>query len=505
MLRGIRELNKPTNKNVALSRINVGLYDFVTVLDPRYLGDIFKAPKTKEVYTLLIPWLGEGLLIAVGKKWFRNRRLLTPAFHYEILKGYVPVYNSCLLILLEKWTAAMQRGEAVFLFDALSLMSLDIIMQSAFSFQSNCQQAEVQMPYVKACSELVYLCSDRIMNPLHMVDSIYWFTPQGRRTRQACNLVHEHAEKVISERRESLDHNNTSDEPVTSDEPEHAEKVISERRESLDHNNTSDEPVTSDEPEHAEKVISERRESLDHNNTSDEPVTSDEPEKKHKYLDFLDILLMARDEEGKGMTDLEIRNEVDTFMFEGHDTTTSAMSWTLYCLAQHPQHQDKVREEVRNILKGREWLEYEDLKLLNYTMWCIKEAMRLYPPVFSFFRKSVEDIQVGEFTVPADTILRINLFLIHRNASVWENPNEYNPLRFLPSNMEKHGPYDYIPFSAGSRNCIGQNFAMNEMKVVVGTVVNKFKLKLDETHRVEMVPRVILRSKNDIKIHLTVA
>ena len=441
LLRGVRELNKPANKNVALSRVNVGLYDFVTVLNPRYLGDIFKAPKTKEVYTLLIPWLGEGLLIAVGKKWFRNRRLLTPAFHYEILKGYVPVYNSCLSILLEKWTAAMQRGEAVFLFDALSLMSLDIIMQSAFSFQSNCQQAEVQMPYVKACSELVYLCSDRIMNPLHMVDSIYWFTPQGRRTRKACNLVHEHAEKVISERRESLDHNNTSD----------------------------------------------------------------EPEKKKKYLDFLDILLMARDEEGKGMTDMEIRNEVDTFMFEGHDTTTSAMSWTLYCLAQHPQHQDKVREEVRNILKGREWLEYEDLKLLNYTMWCIKEAMRLYPPVFTFFRKSVEDIQVGEFTVPADTILRINLFLIHRNASVWENPNEYNPLRFVPSNMEKHGPYDYIPFSAGSRNCIGQTFAMNEMKVVVGTVVNRFKLKLDDTHRVEMVPRVILRSKNDIKIHLTVA
>ena len=433
MLRGVHELNKPANKNMALSRVNVGLYDFVTVLNPRYLGDIFKAPKTKEVYTLLIPWLGE--------KWFRNRRLLTPAFHYEILKGYVPVYNSCLSILLYKWTAAMQRGEAVFLFDALSLMSLDIIMQSAFSFQSNCQQAKVQMPYVKACSELIYLCSDRIMNLLHMVDSIYWFTPQGRRTRQACNLVHEHAEKVISERRVSLDHNNTSDEPET----------------------------------------------------------------RHKYLDFLDNLLMERDEEGKGMTDLEIRNEVDRFMFEGHDSTTSAMSWTLYCLARHPQHQDKVREEVRNILKGREWLEYEDLKLLNYTMWCIKEAMRLYPPVVSFFRKSVEDIQVGEFTVPADTILRINLFLIHRNANVWENPNEYNPLRFLPSNMEKHGPYDYIPFSAGSRNCIGQNFAMNEMKVVVGTVVNRFKLKLDETHRVEMVPRVILRSKNDIKIHLTVA
>ena len=103
--------------------------------------------------------------------------------------------------------------------------------------------------------------------------------------------------------------------------------------------------------DHAERVILEQRDSLDlkQNNASLESCGT---LPTNKCIDFLDILLMARDQEGKGMSDLEVRNEVDTFMFEGHDTT-SAMSWTLYCLAQHPQHQDKIREEVRSVLNGR--------------------------------------------------------------------------------------------------------------------------------------------------------
>ena len=440
ILESVDEINKPSNKGKMLRRICLGFLTYVDIYHPKGLMEIFKEPKSREVYRLLIPWLGEGLLIAKEKQWFRNRKLLTPAFHYEILKGYVPVYNSCVSVLLDKWKESAQREESVLLFNTLSSMSLDIIMQSAFSFKSNCQKANIQLPYVQACSELVYLITDRVMNPFYMIDSIYWLTPHGRKTRKTCQLVHRHAEKIIYERRLNLDRNDKGTECL---------------------------------------------------------------KKTNKYLDFLDILLIAKDEVGKGMSDLEIRSEVDTFMFEGHDTTTSGMSWTLYCLAQHPQHQDKIREEVRNVLKGREWLEYEDLKHLNYTMWCIKEAMRLYPPVFAFFRKTTEDVQVEELIIPSDTLVRVDTFLIHRNANVWENPNKYDPFRFQSGNFEKRGPFDYIPFSAGSRNCIGQNFAMNEMKIVVGTIINRFKLKVDEEHPVEMVPRVILRAKNDIKLILT--
>ena len=144
-----------------------------------------------------------------------------------------------------------------------------------------------QQPNVKACSNLVYFCTNRLMNPLCMINSIYWYTPYGRKTRAMCDLVHRHAENIIAERRKSL------------------------------------------------------------------TVEKEDKGIGRKYLDFLDILLIARDEEGRGLSDLKIRNEVDTFMFEGHDTTASGMSWSLYCLAKHPQHQDKIRQEVRSVLKGR--------------------------------------------------------------------------------------------------------------------------------------------------------
>lgn len=438
-LSNVENVNNPANKDLHIHKIWLGPIPLLSVSHSKILAKLLKEPKSNVVYKFLKPWLGEGLLISDGEKWLRNRRLLTPAFHYGILKGYTQVYNRCISVLLEKWSVSALKGEAVELFNTLSLMSLDIILQCAFSFESGCQNTEVKHPYASACCELVHLSTDRIMNPLYMADWLYWFTPHGRRCRQVCNIVHSHANKVISERKSAL------------------------------------ERVKGDDKSHSGS---------------------------RKYLDFLDILLVAKDDDGKGMTDLEIRNEVNTFMFEGHDTTTSGMSWTLYCLAKYPEHQVKVRKEVKSVLMGRERLEYDDLKRLKYTTWCIKEAIRLYPPVFFFFRKTTEEMELNNHLIPKDVTIAIETYQIHRNASIWKNPQEYDPLRFQPDNIEKHGPYDYIPFSAGYRNCIGQNFAFNEMKMVIGTILCRFSLEVDKNHKVEMVPRVVLRTKNDIKINL---
>ena len=446
LLQSIEEMNKPANWNIRLAKLWLGPYPTVHISHPQLLDQLLKEPKSKLAYGMLVPWLGEGLLVSGGERWFRSRRLLTPAFHFEILKGYIPVYNNCVSILLEKWTKSASENKPVLLFDSLSAMSLDVILRCAFSFEGNCQSGGEKHPYAKACSDLIYQVSDRIMNPMYVNDWLYWYLPHGRKMKKLCNFVHHYAEKVIAKRRMDLQHVKRGD--------------------------TNNESL--------QKEVSKSR----------------------KYLDFLDILLTAVDDNGNGMCDLHIQNEVDTFLFEGHDTTTSGMSWTLYCLAQHPEHQDKVRQEVRGVLMGRDRLEYDDLKDLKYTTWCIKEAMRLYPPVFFFFRSTTEEVELNNFLIPKDVTIAIWTFLIHRNVQVWERPNEFDPLRFLPANMEKHDPYDYIPFSAGSRNCIGQNFAMNEMKVVVGTIVNQFLLKVDPNHKVEIVPRVVLRTKFDIKVLL---
>ena len=411
---------------------------------------ILKEPKMDLTYKLLVPWLGDGLLISEGEKWHRNRRLLTPAFHFEILKSYMSVYNSCLKVLFDKWSSSVSQNEPVKVFDTISLLSLDIVLQCAFSCESDCQHTRTKHPYIKAIYDLDELLADRFLgHPIFQIDWIYALTRNGRKMKRVCKIAHEHSEKIIGERKKVL---------------------------GLD---KSDEGIDSDTTKVLESAAKQR-----------------------KYLDFLDILLTAKDEEGNGLTDLEIRNEADTFMFEGHDTTTSGMSWTLYCLAKHPEHQEKVREEVRSVLMGREWLEYDDLKELKYTQWCIKEAMRLYPPVYQIFRKASEDVELAGYHVPKGTPVHIMILNIHRHPDIWPNPDEFDPLRFHPSNAEGRDPFAYMPFSAGHRNCIGQNFAMNEEKSVVASIVHRFALSLEEGHKVEMAPKVILKTKEDIKLRL---
>ena len=362
-----------------------------------------------------------------------------------------PVYNSCLEVMLQKWTVSVSKNEPVKLFETVSLLSLDIILQCAFSNKSDCQTLSRKHPYTNAVYDLVQLCTDRYMNPLYHTDWIYFLTPSGRKMNRACQIVHEYALRVINERKKTLGLDKKGDKFQKDSENKELFQEVSKTR---------------------------------------------------KYLDFLDILLTSVDENDKGLTADEIRSEVDTFMFAGHDTTTSGISWTLYCLAKYPEHQEKVREEVRNVLMGREWLEYDDLKDLKYTQWCIKEAMRLYPPVFQFYRTLLEDVEVDGYLIPKGVQVIIAPHVIHRNPDVWENPNEYDPLRFNPNNIEKRHPYAYIPFSAGYRNCIGQNFAMNEEKLVVASIINRYALSLDEHHEVKIILTIILRTVNDIKIRL---
>ena len=412
----------------------------VAIHHPELLHEVIKQPKHTKTYDILRPWLGDGLLLSEGAKWQRNRRLLTTCFHFEVLKSYVTVYNNCLEAFLDKWTLAAKRNEPVEVFDTVSLLSLDIILQCAFSFKSNCQHVGTKHPYIRAVYDLVELIAERFFNPLLYLDFIYSFTPQGRRSKEACKLVHDHSEKIICERRRALESN------------------------------------------------------------------GERSPRNGRHLDFLDTLLLAVDSSGKGLTDGEIRDEADTFMFEGHDTTTSGIAWTLYCLAQHPEHQDKIREEVQEVLAGREWLQYEDLQHLKYTQMCIKEAMRLYPPVFLIFRVAKEDFCLDGVTIPEGMILTMDILTMQRRPDLWKDPLVYDPLRFDPSDSSgefvSRDPLSYMPFSAGYRNCIGQNFALNEEKVVVASIVSRFVLSLEEGHKVEMAPQVVLRTTNDIKIRL---
>nr|DBA17900.1 TPA: hypothetical protein GDO54_016211 [Pyxicephalus adspersus] len=412
---------------------------WLVITHPEYAKAILarQDPKDDAAYRFIVPWIGEGLLVLSGPKWFQHRRLLTPGFHYDVLKPYVRITSDCTKIMLDKWEQLVPDRKPLELFHHVSLMTLDTIMKCAFSYQSNCQTYS-DNDYIKAVYQLSYQVDHRFRNFIYHSDIIYYLSPQGFRFRKAQRIAHQHTDKVIKQRKELLK----------------CEKELDK--------------------------ISQKR-----------------------HLDFLDILLCAKDENGHGLSDKDLRAEVDTFMFEGHDTTASGISWILYCMAKYPEHQQKCREEIREVLGDRDTLEWEDLGKIPYTTMCIKESLRLYPPVPGVARKLSKPITFCDGrSLPKGSLIILSIYCVNRSTGFWENPEVFDPLRFSPDNSIDRHPHAFLPFSAGSRNCIGQNFAMNEMKVAVALTLHRFQLLPDPDNEPIKISQIVLRSLNGIHIKL---
>uniref|UniRef100_A0A669BYS1 Cytochrome P450 family 4 subfamily F member 8 n=1 Tax=Oreochromis niloticus TaxID=8128 RepID=A0A669BYS1_ORENI len=394
---------------------------------------------------------GHSLLISNGEVWSRKRRLLTPAFHFDILKSYIAVFNSSSKIMHDKWCRLVAEGKTnLEMFDHVSLMTLDSLLKCAFSYDSNCQESPSE--YVSAIVELSDLATRRRENILHHWDWIYWKTQQGKRFKQALNTVHRFTRDVVQKRR----------------------TFLSQQRET--------------ETQLDVALTARRRK------------------------DFVDIILLTKDEDGKGLTDEEIQAEANTFMFAGHDTTASAICWTLYNLARHEDYQEKCRQEVMDLMEGRDGqeIEWEDLSNLPFTTMCIKESLRLHSPVPGVTRKYTQDMVLpGNRTVPAGTICLVSIYGTHHNPTVWTNPHEFDPLHFDPSNKKSQASHAFIPFSSGPRNCIGQKFAMAELRVVVALTLLRFRLTPgvnpelgSSSGRVRRLPQIVLRAEGGLWLQL---
>lgn len=223
------------------------------------------------------------------------------------------------------------------------------------------------------------------------------------------------------------------------------------------------------------------------------------------------------------MSDEDIREEVDTFMFEGHDTTAMALSWTLFLLGHNLSVQQKLQVEVdqlyaecfsRRDLKPDELIDsvnhddpqqlnLDHLKQLRYLDCVIKEALRLCPSVPFIGRKTTNELKLANYTVPPGCVIFLLIYQLHRDPKVFPKPEMFDPDRFLPENTLARHPFAYVPFSAGSRNCIGQKFALAEMKTILFNLIRNFTFEsvtpLDKAQvRMEMV----LRPKSALNIRI---
>lgn len=177
-----------------------------------------------------------------------------------------------------------------------------------------------------------------------------------------------------------------------------------------------------------------------------------------KRLAMLDLLLSVKEETGS-IDDEGIREEVDTFTFEGHDTTSMCLCFTLMLLANHKDVQTKIYQEIMEVY-GQERNEptFQDLQNLRYLELCLKESLRLYPSVPLFSRLTTQDINLPSgYFVPKDALILIHPYDLHHNPDIYPDPEKFDPDRFLPENCVNRHPFAYLPFSGGPRNCIGKN------------------------------------------------
>ncbi|KAJ8024058.1 Cytochrome P450 4V2 [Holothuria leucospilota] len=394
----------------------------------------------------MAPWMGDGLLLSKGTKWATRRKLLTPSFHFSILKNFLVVLNEQAQCLTDK-VCELKDKPSVNLPTLMSLCSLDIICETIMGKKLGAQKGE-SSEYVEAVHRMTAILIARSRNPLYWSNFIFNQSRLGKDHAKYLRILHSTTKQVIKDRKLEIQLQGNND-------------------------------VTIDDKSREVR--------------------------KRRRLAFLDLLIEVQKQD-PSFTDEGIQEEVDTFMFEGHDTVSTSLIMTMYLIGRHPEVQRKIQEELERVFgHDRErFVTSDDLQELEYLSCVLKESQRLLPPVPFVGRDLGEDTNIGGIDVPKGTSLTLAFFMLHRDPKQFPEPEKFDPDRFLPANSEGRHNFAFLPFSAGHRNCIGQKFAVMEQKVVLATLLRKVEIKsLQKLDEMQFSGELVLRSIGGVHVKFT--
>jgi cytochrome P450 len=220
--------------------------------------------------------------------------------------------------------------------------------------------------------------------------------------------------------------------------------------------------------------------------------------------DLLGMLLSTEDEEtGERMSDQQLRDECVTLFAAGHETTAISMAWTLYLLTQHPDVLTQLQAESKSVLGDAKVPSPGAFRALPYTMQVIQESMRLYPPAWIMSRLALANDHIGPFMIPADDTALVAPYLLHRDPVSWPDPERFDPDRFAPGGQRDQAhSYAYLPFGGGPRLCIGNQFALMEMQILLAMLVRYFDIKATPNQHIIPKPLITLRPNKPVQIIL---
>lgn len=227
--------------------------------------------------------------------------------------------------------------------------------------------------------------------------------------------------------------------------------------------------------------------------------TIDERRDEEPRDDLLAMLLTGTDEDGETMSEKLVRDEMMTFLFAGHETTATALTFTWYLLAQNPDIEHRLFEEVAEVLTDG-YARFDDVPELTYTQQVLREGMRLYPPVPSIPRETTEPVELGGYTVPAGETVAPMQWTIHRDDRFWDDPGAFRPERF--DGDTDRPAFAYFPFGGGPRRCIGKQFALVEGTLILATLIHRYRLHLVSDSEIDLSVSITTRPLDPIEMRV---
>ncbi|XP_058798639.1 uncharacterized protein LOC131668464 [Phymastichus coffea] len=449
----------------------------IFLIDPRDIEVILSShvyiDKASE-YRFFEPWLGNGLLISTGQKWRAHRKLIAPTFHLNVLKSFIDLFNAN-----SRAVVGRMREEGTKEFDIHDYMSettVEILLETAMGVSKSTQDKsgyEYAMAVMKMC-DILHM---RHTRPWLRLDWVFSLTKYGKEQVRLLDIIHGLTKKVVAKKKEDYK---------------------SGKRNFVDTGATVKDVVKS-------TTVVEGLSFGQSAGLKDDLDVDDNDIGEKKRQAFLDLLIESS-QNGVVLTDEEVKEQVDTIMFEGHDTTAAGSSFFLSMMGCHPDIQEKVIQEIDEIFGDSDRpATFQDTLEMKYLERCLMETLRMYPPVPFIAREIKTDLKLasGDYTIPAGCTVAIGTFKLHRQPHIYPNPDVFNPDNFLPEKTANRHYYAFIPFSAGPRSCVGRKYAMLKLKILLSTILRNFRVKStvkEEDFRLQA--DIILKRAEGFKVKL---
>ena len=415
-------------------------------------GNFKKGPRLQTAKRVL----GEGLVTSEGEYHRNQRKIIQPLFLPKMIASYDEIMSQYAYNMCNNW-----RNESIIdIHDEMMRVTLRIICKSVMSYDIESQEADK----ISKSLEISKNYMKRLQHPIGQVLDHIPILPKVAQSRTAIKVLDSIVYKIIAERKSMIPNSNYLDNNI----PKYKEKQ-------------NQDPHINKEKD-VKSLSQDLLTRLMYNSTID---TKKDNDKATNNI---------------GLSDVQLRDQIITFLIAGHETTANALTWTFYLLTQNPHVEEKLFQEINTVLKDKKIPSFKDIPKLRYTEKVFRESMRVYPPVWTMGRFVENPYSVGIYTIPKGSTILMSQYVMHHNSKYYDQPEIYNPDRWTEEFKRNLPRFAYFPFGGGIRGCIGESFAWQEGILLLSTVMKYWKMQLVSNQKIKLNPGITLNPEKGIKM-----